>query len=143
MFMKKMTYTDFDGNERTEDFYFNLSEAELARFELSETGGLSKLIEKISQEKDAKKMWDLMEEIVYMSCGAKSLDGRRFDKSPEAKRNFTETAAYSDFILELATDAKLATDFVNGLVKGSKIVPGKIAPANPELKLVETTSATE
>lgn len=140
MFMKKSTYIDFDGNERTEDFYFNLSEAELARFELSESGGLSKMIEKISQEKDAKKMWDLMEEIVQLSCGQKSPDGRRFDKSPEAKANFIETPAYSDFILELATDSQLATDFVNGLVKGSKIVPGKIA-SNPNLSLVEAPKA--
>lgn len=132
MYVKKMTYVDFDGNERTEDFYFNLSEAELAKLELEAEGGLSKMIEKITQEKDAKNMWDLFEKIVYISCGSKSADGRRFDKSPEAKANFTETAAYSDFIMELATDAQLATDFINGLVKGSKVVLGK----NPNLKMI-------
>ena len=50
MLKKTITYTDFDDNERTEDFYFHLSKAEIAEMELSENGGLVKLIGKIFME---------------------------------------------------------------------------------------------
>lgn len=120
MYVREITYTDFDGNERTEKFYFNLTKAELAKLELSKDGGLTNLINKITLEKDAKKLWDLFEEIVMLSYGEKSLDGRRFVKNQEVKDSFKETNAFSDFIMELATDAEKASEFVNGLIADAK-----------------------
>lgn len=120
MYVREITYTDFDGNERTEKFYFNLTKAELAKLELSKEGGLTNLINKITLEKDAKKLWDLFEEIVMLAYGEKSLDGRRFVKSQEVKDAFRETNAFSDFIMELATDANKASEFVSGLVADAK-----------------------
>ena len=46
MLKKTHTYYDFDGQQRTEDFYFNLTEAELTELEYSMNGGLSQLLEK-------------------------------------------------------------------------------------------------
>lgn len=120
MYVKEITYTDFDGNERTEKLYFNLTKTELAKMELSKDGGLSKYIQRIYQEKDAQKLWDIFEEIVVMSYGEKSPDGRRFIKSKEIKDNFIETNAFSDFMMELLSDADKASEFVNGLVSEAK-----------------------
>lgn len=107
------TFTDYDGNVRTEDFYFNLSKAELMKMEMGETGGLEKLLRKIIAEQDNVKIMEYFDDIISRSYGVKSPDGREFVKSPELTKKFKETEAYSDLFMELCTDAKKAADFVN------------------------------
>ena len=107
------TFTDYDGNVRTEDFYFNLSKAELMKMEMGETGGLEKLLRKIIAEQDNVKIMEYFDDIISRSYGVKSPDGREFVKSPELTKKFKETEAYSDLFMELCTDAKKAAEFVN------------------------------
>lgn len=107
------TFTDYDGNVRTEDFYFNLSKAELMKMEMGETGGLEKLLRKIIAEQDNVKVMEYFDDIISRSYGVKSPDGREFVKSPELTKKFKETEAYSDLFMELCTDAKKAAEFVN------------------------------
>ena len=115
MLKKTITYTDYDGNQRTEDFYFNLSKAELTEMELSETGGLVKTIEKIIQEKNGKRIIEIFKDLVLRSYGEKSLDGKRFIKNQELVDSFAQTEAYSDLFMELATNAEAASAFINGI----------------------------
>lgn len=126
MYKKTMTYTDFDGNERTEDFYFNLTKAELTEMDLSESGGLKKLIEKISAEQDFPKMVQYFKSLIEKSYGEKSLDGKYFIKTPEAFLKFKSTNAFSDLYMELATNAAAGADFLNN------IVPADVAEAAKE-----------
>lgn len=121
MVTKKLTYTDFDGNTRTEDFYFHLTEAELLKWQASEKGGLKKLIERIVQEQDQKKIVELFEELILMAYGVKSSDGRSFIKNDKVREEFKYTQAYSDLFMELAYDADKASSFVNALVEGANI----------------------
>lgn len=116
MLKKTITYTDYDGVERTEDFYFNLSKAEIAEMELSTAGGLDKTINRIVAEQDGKRIIALFKDLVLKSYGKKSDDGRRFIKSQELRDEFSQTEAYSDLFMELATDADAAAAFVNGIV---------------------------
>lgn len=116
MLKETMTYIDFDGNERTEDFYFNLTEAEVMEFELGTTGGLTKLIEKIVAEKDNKKIIEIFKEIILKAYGVKSLDGKQFIKNEQVRNEFAQTQAYSDLFMKLATDSEAATKFINGIV---------------------------
>lgn len=116
MLKKTITYIDYDGNERTEDFYFNLTKAECAEMELSADGGLSKMMEKIVAEKDNKRIIEIFKSIVLKAYGEKSPDGRRFVKSDELRDAFMQTEAYSDLFMELATNADAAAAFVNGIV---------------------------
>lgn len=116
MLKKTIKYTDYDGNEREEDFYFNLSTAELMEMELSTTGGLEKYIQKIVAEKDSKKILEIFKEIIVKSYGVKSADGKRFIKNDEVREEFVQTEAYSDLFSELATNADAAADFINGIV---------------------------
>ena len=44
MFKKPITWTDYDGKEITEDFYFNLTRAEVMEMELGTEGGLEQLL---------------------------------------------------------------------------------------------------
>ena len=119
MIKKTITYTDYDGNERTEDFYFNLSKAELTEMETSTTGGLQKTIERITQEQDGRKLIELFKDIILRSYGKKSLDGRRFVKSKELAEDFSQTEAYSELFMELATDDQAASAFIKGVLPAS------------------------
>ncbi len=116
MIVKRIKYTDYDGNEREEDFRFNLSESELMKMEFDTAGGMEALINKIIDEKDSKKIGELFDKIILMSYGEKSADGKRFMKSPEISKAFSETEAYNVLYMELLTDEKAAAAFVNGLV---------------------------
>lgn len=116
MLKETRTYTDYDGVERTEDFYFALSKAELAEMELSTDGGMQAMIEKIVNSKDNKKIVETFKSILLKSFGIKSDDGRRFIKSDEISKEFSETPVYSDMFIELATDEEKASRFINGIM---------------------------
>lgn len=116
MLKKTVTYVDYNGVERTEDFYFNLSKAEVAEMELSVQGGFSKMLEEIVASKDNVQIVNLFKQMVLKSYGEKSPDGRRFIKSDEIAQAFAQTEAYSEIFMELALDEKKAADFVNGIM---------------------------
>lgn len=119
MIKKTVTYTDFNGNERTEDFYFNLTQVELAELDLGVSGvsgGLLDLLKKIIREKDQRQIVEYFKKIVLMAYGEKSVDGRRFVKSEEIRNGFAPTEAYSKIFMELAQDADAAAAFINGIV---------------------------
>lgn len=116
MLKKTITYEDFNGNQRTEDLYFNLTKAELMEMELSADGGLEATINKIISAQDGKEIMELFKGLVLKAYGEKSLDGKTFDKSPEVKNRFLNSQAYSDIFMELATDSDKATEFFNGII---------------------------
>lgn len=125
MIKKTVTYTDYNGVDRTENFYFNLSEAEVMEMEMSTEGGMAESIQKVVDAKDAPAIIRVFKDLVLKAYGVKSDDGRRFMKTkPDGTRyadDFKETEAYSQIFMELATDADAAAKFVNG------IVPAKLA----------------
>ena len=116
MIKKTITYTDYNGVERTEDFYFNLTKAELMEMELSKIGGFTEMIKKIIDANDTPEIIKVFKSLLLKSYGKKSEDGKRFIKSEELSAEFEQTEAYSQLFMELATDDKLASEFVNGVV---------------------------
>lgn len=127
MLKKIISYTDYDGNEREESFYFNLTESEIIEMEFSTTGGLTQMIEKIVETRDSTRIMSIFKEIILKSYGEKSADGRRFVKSHEISEAFSQTPAYNKLFMELVTDAKKASDFVNGLVQFNTAVTPNLA----------------
>jgi hypothetical protein len=114
-----MTYTDYDEQVRTEDFYFSLSKAELMEMELGTTGGMSKFIDKIVNTNDTPKLMEIFKDIIARSYGEKSPDGKYFEKVRDGHRlvdKFIQTEAYSDLFMELATNDKSAVAFINGII---------------------------
>ena len=101
MLKKTITYTDYDGLERTEEFRFNLTKAELMDMELTTVGTFSKLMQKIIDEKDMVRLAKYFKELILKSYGVKSDDGKRFIKSPELSEAFSQTEAYSELYMEL------------------------------------------
>ena len=116
MLKKIITYTDYNGVERTEPFYFNLSKAELMEMELGVTGGMTEMLDKIIAAKDAPSLMKTFKEMIMKSYGIKSDDGKRLIKSEELSIACTQTEAYSVLFMELITDDKAAADFVNGII---------------------------
>lgn len=116
MIKKTITYTDYNGVERTENFYFNLSKAEVMEMEMGTDGGMAESIRKIVDAKDAPAIIRVFKDLVLKAYGVKSDDGRRFIKSKELSDGFSQTEAYSQIFMELATDADAAAKFVNGIV---------------------------
>lgn len=119
MLKKTVTYMDYNGVERTEDFYFNLTKAELMEMELSTSGGMKDRLLKIVDSKDVPALISVFKDILQKSYGEKTPDGRRFIKSQEVLEAFTQTEAYSQIYIELATDADAAVKFVNGIIPAS------------------------
>lgn len=130
MYKKTVTYKDYDNVERTEDFYFDLSEAEVMIWENSVHGGVSSLLKRIIASKDMPQLVHEFKELVLMAYGEKSADGRRFDKSKELSDAFSHTRAYSIIFMELATDAEKATEFVKGIIPTESSV-GAVNGQNP------------
>jgi len=116
MLKKTITYIDYDGNERTEDFYFNLSKAEIMEMELSMPGGMTQMLNKIVAAQDGEKIIKTFKEIILKAYGEKSPDGKRFIKSEELSTAFSQTEAFSQLFVELATNAEEAAKFVNGII---------------------------
>lgn len=116
MLKKTIKFVDFDGNEREESHYFNLTKAELTEMELSTNGGLTKMIEKIVETRDGGRIIAIFKDLILKSYGEKSLDGRRFVKSKELSEEFSQTGAYDALFMELATDADKASDFIKGII---------------------------
>lgn len=116
MLKETIKYTDYNGTEREEDFYFNLSRAELIDMEYSTAGGLKELLERIIKEKDTVKIYQMFKTIVMRSYGEKSDDGKHFVKSKEISEAFAQTEAFSELMMKFVSDAEFAAKFVNGVV---------------------------
>lgn len=116
MLKKAIKYTDYNGKEHTEDFYFNLSSAELAEMELSVKGGYAEMITSIVEAEDTVELITIFKDLILKSYGKKSDDGKRFIKSKELSEEFSQMEAYSELFMELASDADAASAFVNGII---------------------------
>lgn len=131
MLKKTFTFTDFDGNERKEDHYFNLMESEVLDMQLEVPGGLTALIERISQEQDVPELMRLFKIIIKKSYGKKSPDGRRFIKSDEIFADFESTEAYSQLFMELLSDASYGATFIRGILPKNAKAPQEVPAVAP------------
>jgi len=116
MLKKTIEYVDYNGQERKEDFYFNLNEFEITELEVSEKQGFVNTINEIVQSQDQKEIMRLFKEFVLRAYGIKSEDGKRFIKSEEISRNFSQTDAFNVLFLELLSTTDTMTAFVNGII---------------------------
>lgn len=116
MLKKTLTYVDFNENQRTEDFYFHLSKAEVMEMEMSTVGGLTTAIHRIVEAQDAPTIIKTFKEIILKAYGEKSPDGKRFIKSEDLSTAFSQTEAYSQLFMELSTNADEAAAFVRGIM---------------------------
>lgn len=116
MLKKTIEFTDYNGETRKEDFYFNLSKAELMEMELGTSGGFAEMLQRLVDTQDVPEIMKVFKQVVMKAYGVKSPDGKRFIKSEEQSKEFTETEAYSELFMELLTDPDAAAAFINGII---------------------------
>lgn len=137
MYKKVIKYTDYNGVEREEPFYFNLNKAELVKWEGSTLGGMRAMYDKIIAAQDKEALISLFETIIQRAYGEKSADGKRFMKSPEILANFTSTEAYSNLFMELASNDEAASAFMEGIMPADLLAEAQKA-ASEEKALSNT-----
>lgn len=135
MLKKTVTYTDYNGVERTEDFYFNLTRSELMEMHLTTEGGMDEKISSIIKAKSQPELEKLFKEILLKSYGKKSPDGRLFMKNDEIRAEFEASPVYDELYMKLFTDENAAADFVNG------VIPQVQPKANPAMQMAATANA--
>lgn len=132
MYKKTITYEDYNNVTRTEDFYFNLTQAELAEMEFGTSGGLADMLTQISKSMDQPSIIAMFKKIILAAYGVKSPDGKYFRKNEEIRNDFMSTEAYSILFMELASDSNSASEFINGVIPKieQKNQPAIIPPSN-------------
>lgn len=133
MLKKTITYTDYNDVERTETFYFNISESELTEMQLSTEGGLAERLQKMIDSQDVPSVTKVFKDIILKAYGEKSADGKYFRKSEEISNAFVATEAYNKLYMELLQDPDKLAEFINGLLP--KSIRDEVAKAQAERKL--------
>lgn len=128
MIKKTITFKNYNDEEITEDFYFDISEAELLELELSVDGGMSEMLKSMIAKKDVPEIIKTVKKLILLSYGEKSIDGRRFIKSEELSKAFTETRAYSELLMELVSNDETAIAFINGIIPSIPKTPPQRLP---------------
>lgn len=116
MIKKTISYIDYNGNNRTEDHYFNLSKSEIMKMEMGVSGGLAEMIQRVIAAQDQPALMRIFEDFIHKSYGVKSPDGKGFRKSPDDLEAFISTPAYDELFMELCTNAEAAAAFINGII---------------------------
>lgn len=139
MLKKTITYVDYNGETQTEDFFFNLTRAELMEMELKTEGGMEQMIDKMTKEEDTAKIVEMFKEIIITAYGVKSLDGKKFRKRPEDKEDFLDSAAYDALFVELISNPDEAAAFVSGIIPADVSEQAK-AEMNKKIEEVKQNS---
>lgn len=135
MLKKTIKFDDFNDQPQEEDFYFHLSRADLIKLELTHEGGLSKSIDRIVQAQDGAAIIKEFEEIIKLSYGRRSADGKKFERNEEIWRDFHESNAYDALFMELCTDADAAAAFVQAVVPKGLIDQAAAVAAQQKLAM--------
>ena len=125
MLKRTIKFTDYNGVERTEEHYFNLTKAEVAEMQMTVSGGLDGALQRMLDAQDGPEMFKFYKEFILKAYGRKSPDGRKFEKTEELRADFLATEAYSDLFMELCTDGKAAAQFVMGVLPAEMVNAAK------------------
>ena len=136
MIKKVIKYTDYNGIEREEPFYFNLTKTELTKMALSSDGDLAEKLRGIIAAKDTKAIMAIFDDVIVKSFGIKSEDGKQFKKSEEISRSFTDSPAYDELYFELIQDPEKFAAFVNAIIPANLAAEVKKMQAEEEKKLL-------
>lgn len=134
MYVKKITFTDFAGETRTEEYMFNMSKSDIVQWRYSVNGGIEEVFRRIIDKNDQKALIGMVKDLIHRSYGERSIDGKKFEKrrnGVDLVDDFEQSAAYDALFMELITDSKAAADFVNGLMPAELVAELEKYPKLP------------
>lgn len=141
MLKRNITYKNFDDEEVTETFYFNISKTELIDLEVEYKEGIKSRLTRIIDSKNARDLWNQFKEIVQLAYGEKSEDGKHFMKTDHVKELFKNSAAYEALLIELTSNEDAAADFIKGILPAE--MSEKVDQDKPELTRVASSPPSE
>lgn len=149
---KTLTYTDFNGDEVTEDLYFHLTEAEMVELDLGQKGGLEEWLKRVVAAEDGNAIYQQFKKIILFAYGKRSEDGKRFIKNAQIREEFESSEAFSTFIMDLLTNTETAVEWFKGIVPTSvqvertkleAVPPAEQAPSEPEVVTTKQLQALD
>lgn len=147
MIAKTIKYKDYNGTEREDKFFFNLTQAEITEMELSVDGGLADMIKSVVEAKNQPEIIKIFKKLILKAYGEKTADGKRFrkidDNGAPLSIAFSETEAYSKLFMELATDDAKAAEFVNGIMPADIDKAKLQAEVEKQRKELEQSESTD
>lgn len=125
MLVQPITFTNFDGQEVTKNYYFNLTEGELAIRELESDGTWSETLERIkNSNKGSVVMPEFKKILKWTYLERTGEDG--IDKSDAAWSRFENSEPWSNLIMRLITEDGFSAQFIEA------IMPERIRKRNKE-----------
>lgn len=115
MLKREIKFEDFNGNQTSEICYFNLSKPEIIMLEASHETGFGNFLQRLLESNNNAQLVQQFREIILMAYGEKSEDGKHFLKSEERKNLFSQSAAYEELFMELASDPDILMEFIKGV----------------------------
>ena len=116
MLKKQVSYTDYDGNLKTDTLYFHLNKFEWLELETYTKGGLIENLQHAIETGNAKKTIDILKKIILRAYGEKNAETGVFEKSDELAIRFSKTDAFSELFYELAYNEEASRSFFLGLI---------------------------
>ena len=128
MFKHEIVYTDFNGVDRKEDFYFHLSLPEVTRLEAEIGKPIGEYAQELADSQDMKRLLPFLEKIILNAYGKKTSDGKSFHKSKDLRADFEYSQAYAELFEQLLTNPELASKFGEGVTDNGKSKKNQVAP---------------
>lgn len=121
MITREITYTDYNGDEQTEKYYFDLTIPEMLELSFSSAGDIQSTLERLSNSRKVGEIFNIIQTLIFKSVGVKSDDGKRFVKNEEVLNDFKQSRGYEAFLMKMMQDTKYASKFIEQLIPQDRI----------------------
>lgn len=116
MLKKTIKFEDYNGEQRSEVYYFNLTKSELTRWNFDHPEGIASYMKKLLKENNYRELLRVFEDLISMSYGVPDADGLHFRKSKALVEDFENSPAYDELFMELVNDNVKFEAFITALV---------------------------
>lgn len=121
MIVREIAYTDYNGDEQTEKYYFDLTVPEMLELSFSSAGDIQSTLERLSNSRKVGEIFNIIQTLIFKSVGVKSDDGKRFVKNEEVLNDFKQSRGYESFLMKMMQDTDYASKFIEQLIPQNRI----------------------
>lgn len=126
MIRKEISYTDFNGVQQKELAYFNLNKAELGKLQMRQNGTYIDRLKDLVARRKVEEMFDFVYNLILDAYGDRDPEGRKFVKSEEMRKDFEQSLAFSEFLMELIGDGDKLSNFITSVLPPDMVKEGVV-----------------